>query len=136
MFDAYVSPWRTRSDVTGTSGWFPSGDIAVADEEGYVTLVGRSKSVISVGGLKFFPEEVELVLRSQAGVLEARVFAIDHPSFGSVPVAEVLPAEGAVVVPGELLKRCRRDLARFKVPVEVRIVDSIPRTPSGKIRRT
>lgn len=136
MFDAYVSPWRSREEAAEEGGWFSTGDIATADDEGFITLVGRSKSIISVGGLKFFPEEVEEVLRSQPGVREARVLPTEHSAFGTLPVAEVVPEEGAVIVPGEIMKNCRGQLARFKVPVEIRIVDSIPRTPSGKIRRT
>lgn len=136
MFDAYIYPWKTREEVTGAGGWFSTGDIASADDQGFITLVGRTKSIISVGGLKFFPEEVEGVLRSQSGVSEVRVRAAEHPSLGSVPVAEVVSEPGRTPEAGELLKACRKELARFKVPVEIRIVRSIPKTPSGKIRRT
>lgn len=135
MFDAYVSPWRTREEVTQPDGWFSTGDIAVADAQGFITILGRSKSVINVGGMKFFPEEVESVLCSHPGVAEARVLGITHPIFGSVPVAEVVTSLDAEVAPGELASLCRKQLARYKLPVEIRFVESIPKTPSGKISR-
>jgi long-chain acyl-CoA synthetase len=135
LFDAYVVPWKNREEIIGNGGWFATGDIAAIDGEGFVTLHGRTVNVISVGGMKFFPEEVEEVLCSQPGIREARVYATDHPAFGSVPVAEVVAMPGAAIVIADLLQSCRKSVARYKMPVEIRIVDSIPKTPSGKIRR-
>ena len=59
MFDAYIDPWQTREQVTALDGWFGTGDIARMDSDGYVSILGRSRTVINVGGMKFFPEEVE-----------------------------------------------------------------------------
>lgn len=135
LFDAYVAPWRNREEVTGDGGWFATGDIASIDEEGFVTLSGRTVNVISVGGMKFFPEEVESVLRSHPRVAEARVFATEHPSFGMIPVAEVVLSPGPEVNQSEMTDHCRRELPRYKVPVTIHFLESLPKTPSGKIRR-
>lgn len=135
LFDAYLSPWRSREEVTGSNGWFATGDMASVDGEGFVTLSGRTATVISVGGLKFFPEEVESVLRSHLRVAEARVTAEEHPAFGMVPVADVVLSPGPGVSAGELLSLCRAELPRYKVPVTLRFLESLPKTPSGKISR-
>ena len=135
MFDAYVAPWRTREEVTRPDGWFSTGDIATEDSGGFITIIGRSKTVINVGGMKFFPEEVELVLCSHPEVLEARVVGIPNPIFGWVPVAEVVKSPQGALTPYTLVSLCRKQLARYKLPVEIRFVETIPRTPSGKISR-
>ncbi len=135
MLDAYLSPWRTRAEAL-EDGWFASGDLATLDAEGDLRIVGRTRTVINVAGMKCFPEEIESVLQEHPGVRAARVSARRHARVGSVAVAEVVPADPARPPDAsELAAHCRALLARFKVPVAFRIVDGLPTTPSGKIRR-
>jgi long-chain acyl-CoA synthetase len=134
--DAYLSPWQPRSEILDDEGWFATGDIAEIDDEGFITLLGRTSTAISIGGMKFFPDEVEAVLNTHPAVQLSRVMARSHPDFGMVPVAEVVLVSGAPAPPRlELLKLCRRELSAHKVPIEIRFVDDIPQTPSGKIKR-
>jgi long-chain acyl-CoA synthetase len=134
--DAYLSPWQPRSEILDDEGWFATGDIAEMDDEGFITLLGRTSTAISIGGMKFFPDEVEVVLNTHPAVQRSRVVARSHPDFGMVPVAEVVLVAGAPAPPRlELLKLCRRELSAHKVPIEIRFVDDIPQTPSGKIKR-
>ena len=134
--DAYLSPWQPRSEILDDEGWFATGDIAEIDDEGFITLLGRTSTAISIGGMKFFPDEVEAVLNTHPAVQLSRVVARSHPDFGMVPVAEVVLVAGAAAPPRlELLKLCRRELSAHKVPIEIRFVDAIPQTPSGKIKR-
>jgi long-chain acyl-CoA synthetase len=134
--DAYLSPWQPRSEILDDEGWFATGDIAEMDDEGFITLLGRTSTAISIGGMKFFPDEVEAVLNTHPAVQLSRVVARSHPDFGMVPVAEVVLVAGAPAPPRlELLKLCRRELSAHKVPIEIRFVDHIPQTPSGKIKR-
>ena len=135
MFDAYLSPWRPRNMVTSDGGWFATGDIAFVDTEGFYYLKGRTKTVISVGGMKFFPEEVEDVLIAHPGVSEARVLAREHPTFGSVSEAEIVVSGDVPVSDAELLKLCKNQLARYKIPSRIVFMEKIPRTASGKIQR-
>ena len=135
MFDAYLRPWRRREDVL-EDGWFRTGDLARVDEDGDVFLLGRSHSVINVGGLKCFPEEIEAVLAEVPGVALARVFGRENARFGAVPVAEIEPEDPACPPrTSELASYCRRALASYKVPVSFQMVERIARTASGKIRR-
>jgi long-chain acyl-CoA synthetase len=133
--DAYLSPWMTRAEIL-PDGWFKTGDLARIDAEGAVFLAGRSHSVINVGGMKCFPEEVEAVLDAHPGVRRSRVVALTHPTFGNVPVAEIVPRDaGAPPKISELVAQCRGRLSSYKLPVKFTFVESIPTTPSGKIQR-
>ena len=134
--DAYLSPWQSRSEILDEEGWFATGDIAEIDAEGFITLLGRTNTAISIGGMKFFPDEVEAVLNTHPAVELSRVFARLHPDFGMVPIAEVVIASNVQTPPHlDLLKLCRRELSAHKVPVEIHFVNDIPQTPSGKIKR-
>ena len=135
MLDAYLSPWRTR-DAILEDDWLRTGDIAERDEDGCYFLRGRIRSVINVGGLKCFPEEVEAVLRRHPAVAAARVLGRAHPGLGAAPVAEIVLAAG-VTAPAsiELRKHCQQQLAAYKVPVSFQFVEALPLTSSGKISR-
>ena len=135
VFDAYLTPWQPRETVL-RDGWFATGDIAERDEDGCLYLRGRVRSVINVGGLKCFPEEVEAVLCSHPDVKTARVSARAHPILGAMPVAEIIPqnAESPPAVI-ELRKLCQERLSAYKVPLFYTFVSALPLTPSGKLRR-
>ena len=136
MLDAYLSPWQTRESIL-KDGWLATGDIARSDEDGCYFLCGRTRSVINVGGLKCFPEEVEAVLRAHPGVTAARVIARPHPGLGAAPVAEIVPSDHARPPASiELRKHCQQHLATYKVPIGFTFVTELPLTSSGKIKRT
>jgi long-chain acyl-CoA synthetase len=135
MFDAYLQPWRRRAEVL-EDGWFRTGDLARVDEDGDLHLLGRSHSVINVAGLKCFPEEIEAVLCELPEVRRARVIGKPNARFGAVPVAEIVPRDPANPPRiSTVAAYCRGALARYKVPVEFKLVESVPLTPSGKIQR-
>ena len=135
VFDAYLRPWRRREDVL-EDGWFRTGDLAEIDADGDFHLLGRSHSVINVGGLKCFPEEIEAVLVEFPGVAAARVYGKENSRFGAVPAAQIEagdPAQPPKI--SELTSYCRRRLAAYKVPVAFELAERITRTASGKIKR-
>ena len=134
MFDAYLSPWQTLDEIC-VAGWFATGDLAVTDAAGRVYLRGRKKSVLNVGGMKVFPEEVEAIVEQHPAVRRCRVTGFSHAVLGTVPVAEVILHDGESMRPRELIGWCRKSLSPYKVPVRVRVVDELPLTASGKIRR-
>ncbi|MBK1883342.1 long-chain fatty acid--CoA ligase [Luteolibacter pohnpeiensis] len=134
MFDAYLSPWKLCADVCD-DGWFATGDLAEMDETGRVFLRGRKKSVLNVGGMKVFPEEIEAVLNRHPAVARSRVTGLDHPVMGAVPVAEVVLDGEKTATSRQLAEFCRGLLSSYKVPIKFRIVDAVPLTASGKIKR-
>lgn len=114
---------------------FTVGDLGSLDAEGRLTLAGRPGDLVISGGVNVYPAEVERHLLDQPGVAEAAVFGIDDDDWGERLVAAVVPWAGARV-DGEELRRALADrLARAKVPKEVRVVDELPRTAIGKVRR-
>jgi len=136
LLDAYLSPWRRRDEIA-PNGWFGTGDLARADGDGDLELVGRRGSVINVAGQKCFPEEIEAALLAHPAVGAARVHGEKHARVGAIPVAEVVPADPALPpTEASLLAHCRARLARFKVPADFRIVSHLATTPSGKVRRS
>ncbi len=135
MFDAYLHPWRARAEVL-EDGWFRTGDLARVDADGDFFLQGRASSVINVAGLKCFPEEIETVLAEVPGVRQVRVSGRPHPKVGAVPLAEIVPTDPAAPPKvSALISHCRTQLARYKIPVEFRFVESLSLTASGKIKR-
>ena len=133
LFSAYYSPWRLREQVE-RDGWFLTGDLGFLDRSGALHLKGRKKALILVAGLKFFPEEVEDCINQFPGIKESRVFGRPHARMGEVPCAEI--AVDSVGFDLDALRaHCARALSTYKVPLEFTVVDAVPRTPSGKIRR-
>jgi oxalate---CoA ligase len=114
-------------------GWFRTGDVGTLDEAGYLRLIGRIKELINRGGEKIAPREIDEVLESHPAVKEAVAFGMPHPTWGEEVAAAVVLR--APATEKELLAFSRRRLADFKVPKRLYIVDSIPRTPTGKVQR-
>jgi acyl-CoA synthetase (AMP-forming)/AMP-acid ligase II len=124
-------PEATRAAFDG--GWFHTGDIGVKDDDGYLYIVDRLKDMIVSGGENIAGSEVERVLYEHESVVEAAVVGRPDDRWGEVPVAYVVSSSGATTTPEELIEHCRRQLARFKVPKQVVLVDALPRNPSGKV---
>jgi long-chain acyl-CoA synthetase len=125
------APEKTKAAMG--DGWLRTGDVARIDEEGFVFVLDRVKDMINRGGEKIYGLEVENVLYAFPGVAEAAVVGVGHPVFGEVPVAFVAPFPGASLDPEALRAHCAARLADFKVPVEVRFVEKLPRNPGGKV---
>lgn len=126
------------NDPDGTAkafrtGWFHSGDLATADEEGYITIVDRKKDMIKTGGENVASREVEEVLYRHPAVGETAVFGVPHPHWIEAVAAAVVPRGQEPIVEEELIAFCREHLAGFKTPKYVVVVDSLPKNASGKI---
>ena len=126
---------RRRPNAVLVDGWLHTGDIAVADADGWLTLVDRAKDVIIVSGFNVFPGEVEDALRSHRDVDDVAVIGEPHPRTGETVVAFVVAASGSTPDPVELLRHAGRQLARYKLPTRVEVVDALPRTLAGKLVR-
>jgi long-chain acyl-CoA synthetase len=116
-------------------GWLQTGDVAIADADGWLTLVDRAKDVIIVSGFNVYPGEVEDALRSHDDVEDVAVVGESHPRTGETVVAFVVPRADATPDPVELLRHAGRRLARYKLPTRVEVVDALPRTLAGKVVR-
>lgn len=123
----------SRSTFEGS--WFITGDEGKLDEEGFLFLVGRTKEIINRGGEKISPLEVDQVAISAPWVKDAAAFSIEHPTLGEDVALAVIPSEEWNNSEEELLRFMRQRLSAHKVPRRIIVVDSFPRTKSGKLRR-
>lgn len=117
-------------------GWYRSGDLAFADEGGFIYIVDRAKDMIISGGENIYTTEVENAIYSHASVLEVAAFAIPHEEWGEAVHAEVVLKPGESVEADEIIEHCRASIAGYKVPrsVNIRTADEpLPKSGAGKI---
>ncbi|GIH62693.1 acyl-CoA synthetase [Microbispora siamensis] len=130
--------WRdpeATAAALAEGGWFHSGDIATLDDEGHLHVVDRVKDMYISGGENVYPAEIEAAIFEHPAVAEAAVVGVPDDKWGEVGRAFVVPRSGAAVTPGELRDFLRPRLAKYKIPVYVDVVDALPKTGSGKIRK-
>ena len=132
LFSGYWPDGRGGADK---DGWFATGDIAVADSDDDLHLVGRSTELVIVNGFNVYPAEVEAVLAREPGVGEVAVTGVPDETTGEAVVAYVVPTRGARLDADELYRAAARSLARFKLPARIAIVDALPHTVTGKIMK-
>ncbi|MFE3451984.1 long-chain fatty acid--CoA ligase [Nonomuraea sp. NPDC059194] len=128
------NPQATRAAIH-EDGWFRSGDIATRDEEGYLSIVDRVKDMYISGGENVYPAEVEGVLTEHPAVAEAAVVGVPDDTWGEVGHAFVVVRPDTHVTGGELRGFLLDRLAKYKIPRYVDLVDDLPHTGSGKIRK-
>jgi fatty-acyl-CoA synthase len=114
-------------------GWLYTGDLAVVNEEEYVTIVDRKKDMIITGGENVYSTEVENVLYTHPAVLEAAVIGVPDPKWGEAVRACVVLKPGKAATEQEIISYCKENLAHYKAPKSVAFSDALPRTGSGKI---
>jgi long-chain acyl-CoA synthetase len=113
--------------------WLKSGDVAVVDAEGFVTIVDRSKDIIITGGINVYSREVEQALEAHPSVAAVAVIGVPHERWGEAIHAVVVLNEGAAVGNDELLRFAAARLASFKKPLSLEFVDALPVTATGKV---
>jgi acyl-CoA synthetase (AMP-forming)/AMP-acid ligase II len=131
----FAGYWRNPEATAAAirDGWFHTGDVGRLDEDGYLFILDRKKDLIISGGENIASPEVERVLYEHPAVLECAVVGRPDDRWGEVPVAFVVLKPGRSVEAAELLAHCAGQLARFKVPKDVRFLGELPRNPSGKV---
>ena len=126
-------PEDTRAALR--DGWMYTGDIGYVDDEGFLFLVDRKKDMVIVGGYNVYPREVDEVLFSHPKIREAATIGKPDPRLGEVIVAFVVLDRGQSMTEEEFFDYCKSELVKYKRPVEVLFVDSLPKTGTNKINR-
>jgi malonyl-CoA/methylmalonyl-CoA synthetase len=127
-------PEKTADEFT-TDLWFKTGDVGKIDADGYVTIVGRSKDLIISGGYNVYPAEIEGFINELPGVAESAVVGVPHPDFGEAVVAVVVPKPGVAPDGASIVAALKTQIAHFKVPKQVFVVDELPRNTMGKVQK-
>ncbi len=133
MLEYYDEPGQTAA--FWKHGWAHTGDVGTIDEDGFITLIDRSKDMIISGGENVYPKEIENAIFEHDAVSECAVFGIPDDKWGEVPAAYVQLKAGAELSEETLVAHCAERLARFKRPRLVKFVDDFPKTPIGKIQK-
>jgi fatty-acyl-CoA synthase len=131
----YYKAAEATARVIDADGWLSTGDLARCREDGNYKIVGRRKELIIRGGENIYPPEVEEFLLGHPSVAEAAVVGLPDPKYGEVVSAWVVPRPGASITAEGLLDHCRGKIAHFKIPHYIQVVDQLPRTVTGKVRK-
>ncbi|MBL1219768.1 AMP-binding protein [Chryseobacterium sp. L7] len=134
MLKYWNDPENTKK-VLDDARWMHTGDMAVMDDEGYITISGRIKDLIIRGGENISPKEIEDFLYTYPNILDVQIIGIPSEKFGEEVMAWVKVRKGFEVSETELLEYCQGRIAHYKVPKYWKFVDEFPMTISGKIRK-
>ena len=135
VMQGYWQQPAATAATMGDDGWLHTGDVGVADDDGYVTVVDRLKDLFISGGENVYPAEVEAALSAHPGVEDCAVIPIPHPKWGEVGRAVLVLRRGDVVDTEEVRRFLDGRLARYKIPADSVVTDSLPRNPAGKLVR-
>jgi acyl-CoA synthetase (AMP-forming)/AMP-acid ligase II len=133
VMQGYLDNPEATAETITPDGWLKTGDIGVMDDRGYVRITDRIKDMFIVGGFNCYPAEIENLICGCEGVAQAAVIGIPDERLGEVACAFVVPRPGALLSPEALIGWCRDNMANYKVPRTVHIVESLPVNASGKV---
>lgn len=137
VFAGYLGEPALTAAVLDADGWYYSGDLAQLDADGYLRIVGRAKDVVIRGGENISAAEIEQVLRERPGVRDAAVVAMPDERLGECACAYLVldPGAAAPDVPALREQFLARGLAKYKIPARVEVLDALPLSPAGKVRK-
>lgn len=135
VFTGYWQMPEKTTEEFREDGYFITGDLGRIDEDGYLCIVGRDKDLVISGGYNVYPKEIEEHLDAHPDVLESAVFGVPHPDFGEGVTAVIVPAAGKDPQPEDVLESISTDLARFKQPKSVTVIEALPRNVMGKVQK-
>jgi len=129
--------WKLPEETAKSikNGWLYTGDMAVMDEEGYVTIVDRKKDMILTGGENVYSTEIENVLYMHPAILECAVIGVPDAKWGEAVKGIVVLKTGQNATEQEIIQFCREKMAHYKAPKSIDFIDALPRTGSGKIHK-
>jgi fatty-acyl-CoA synthase len=131
----YWNEPQMTAEAIDADGWMHSGDLAVMDDDHYVSIVGRIKDLIIRGGENVYPREVEEFLYSHPDIVDVQVIGVPDPKYGEELVAWLRLREGASMTRDDLATYCAGRIAHFKIPRYIHITDEFPMTVTGKVQK-
>ena len=126
------NPAATAETIDG-DGWLHTGDIAVSDADGNITITDRKKDMFIVGGFNAYPAEIEKIMNAHPDIAQVAVVGVPDQRMGEVAMAFVIPTTGTTLDTDDLVAWCREHMANYKVPRYVEVVDVLPLNASGKV---
>ena len=133
VMKGYFNDEAETAKAIDADGWLHTGDIGIMDERGYLRITDRIKDMYIMGGFNVYPAEVENLLFQHEGIAQAAVIGVSDDRMGEVGMAFVVPVPGASLVADEVIAWSRENMANYKVPRYVEVVDELPTNASGKV---
>ena len=136
VFNSYWNNDQANKEAFSDDGFFITGDLGYIDEDGYITISGREKDLIISGGFNIYPKEIEDLINDYEEVIESAVIGKNDTDLGEVPVAIIVVGNKLrEIIITELNKRFIKNLAKYKIPKEIKIINELPRNAMGKIQK-
>ena len=133
VFPGYWNRPEANKKIFTEDGFFHTGDAACVDDDGYYYIVDRWKDMFISGGENVYPAEVENAIFQLDGVLENAVVGVPHEKWGEVGRAYVVLKEGSNLDKKAIIEHCQTQLARYKIPKQVRMIEELPHNATGKV---
>jgi acyl-CoA synthetase (AMP-forming)/AMP-acid ligase II len=131
----YFDDDDATAETIDADGWLHTGDIAVMDERGYLRITDRIKDMFIMGGFNCYPAEIENLMYAHDDIAQVAVIGVPDERMGEVGMAFVVPVAGAAPTPEAIIAWCRQNMANYKVPRFVEVVDALPTNASGKVTK-
>jgi fatty-acyl-CoA synthase len=135
VMQGYWNDAERTADAIDAAGWMHTGDLAVMDDEGYVSITGRSKDMIIRGGENIYPREIEEFLYTHPAIADAQVFGVPHEKFGEAVAVWITTKGDEALSPEDVQAFCKGQIAHYKIPAHIKFVDEFPMTITGKIQK-
>jgi len=135
VMQGYWGDAEKTADVLDNAGWMHTGDLAVMDDEGYVNITGRVKDMIIRGGENVYPREIEEFLYRHDDIQDVQVFGVPDDKYGEEVACWIIAKQGGSIGEQDVRDFCKGEIAHYKVPRYIRIVDEFPMTVTGKIQK-
>lgn len=135
VMQGYWDDAAKTNEAIDADGWMHSGDLAVMDEDGFIAVTGRIKDMIIRGGENIYPREIEEFLLTHPSISDVQVFGVNDERYGEEVCAWVISKSGTQVSPAEIIDFCKGQIAHYKVPRHIKIVESFVMTVTGKAQK-
>ena len=135
VMQGYFNNDEETAKTIDKDGWMHTGDIGVMDADGYLKITDRMKDMFIVGGFNCYPAEIENLLATCEGVAQSAVIGIPDERMGEVAMAYIVPKAGANLSPEKITAWCKENMANYKVPRRVEIIDAFPLNATGKVMK-
>jgi acyl-CoA synthetase (AMP-forming)/AMP-acid ligase II len=135
VMQGYLDDPAATAEAIDADGWLHTGDVGVMDARGYLRITDRLKDMFITGGFNCYPAEIESILLGCPGVAQAAVIGIPDERLGEVAMAFVVPSAGGAPTPESVIAWARDNMANYKVPRRVAVVDALPLNATGKVTK-